>query len=203
MNPVPHEEIVSGLKSGDSAAWQALFQQFAPDVWKFAARRMDGKAAVGVADVVQETMMAAAKSAATYDPDRGSLWSWLRGIASRQIALAYRTDARHDVLTRSADEIQQTGGELARWLDDSSDLPSDLLACEETVGLVHQALARLSDEYSDLLTAKYLDEFGVEQIASDQQATTTSVQSKLARARKAFRDSFDRTGKYIDGVPHE
>ena len=193
MNQLQQREIADGLRTGDPAAWRAVFREYAPQVWRFVARRMEGKAAAGIADVVQETMMSAARAAAAYDSERGSLWNWLRGIAKKQIALAYRTDARQDVLKRAADELLQSGGRLARWLDDTSELPEDFLARAETVQLVRGALNQLPVDYGDLLTAKYLDEMSVEQIATLRGSTATSVQSKLARARQAFRDIFDTT----------
>ena len=48
-----------------------------------------------VADVVQETFLAAARSAATFDPGRGPLRVWLWGIARRHVALHYRKKALH------------------------------------------------------------------------------------------------------------
>ena len=151
---------------------------------------MHGKAAANVADVVQETMLAAAKSAKNYDPDAGSIWNWLRGIAKNQVALAFRNDQRHDILKRGSNELLQTQGLLAKWLSETSDLPEDLLAQKETVQLVHGTLAKLPEDYSDLLSAKYLDEQSVEQIAQTRGMTSVSVQSKLARARKAFKEHF-------------
>lgn len=193
MNQKRQLEIASGLQSGDPTAWRQLFKEYAPQVWQFVARRMEGKAASGISDVVQETMLAAAKSACSFDLQRGSIWNWLSGIAKNQIALAYRTNARQDVCKRAADELLQSGGRLAKWLNDSSELPEDLLAQAETVQLVRGALNRLPQDYGDLLTAKYLDELTVQQIADSRGSTTTSVQSKLARARQAFREIFETT----------
>jgi len=183
-------EIVEGLRAGDPDAWRSLFKEYASKLWHYVARRMQGRAAEGIQDVVQETMLAAARSAGNFDESAGTIWSWLRGIAHNQIALAYRNRARQDVLNRAADELQQTGGRLAAWLNDSSDLPEDLLARVETSELVRSALGRLPGDYSDLLTAKYLDEKSIEQIADENDTTVASVNSKLARARKAFRETF-------------
>ena len=183
-------EIAERLKAGGSTAWRELFREFAPEVWRFVARRMVGKSSANVADVVQETMLSAARSAKNYDPQLGTIWNWLRGIAQNQIALAFRNAKRHDILKRSANELMQTQGQLKKWLDDTSDLPEDLLVQQETVELVHGALAQLPPDYSDLLTAKYLDEESVEEIANARGLTAVSVQSKLARARKAFKELF-------------
>ena len=188
-------EIADRLKAGDAAAWQHVCREFAPEVWRFVARRMLGKSAANVADVVQETMFAAARSANNFDPQRGTIWNWLRGIAKNQIALSFRDARRHDILERSANELLQTQGRLAKWLSDTSDLPEDVLGQKETAELVHGVLEKLPEDYSDLLTAKYLDEHSVEQIATARGMTAVSVQSKLARARKAFKEHFQTNQK--------
>lgn len=191
MNQEQQQEIAEGLRAGNPAAWSRLFDEYAPQVWTFVARKM-GNSAAGVADVVQETMVAAAASAKNYSSERGSLTNWLLGIANRQVASANRSNKRSDVLVRLADELHASGGRLGHWLDNAGEIPDDHLAQEETVELVHQALGRLPEEYNDLLTAKYLDDHSVAAIAMDRGMTVVSVQSKLARARKAFRDVFKK-----------
>src|SRR4249920_1732300 len=72
-----HERrLARGLRDGKIDAWQALYDAFAERVWRGVARLLGGNGA-DVADVVQETMLAAAKSALSFDPERGSLWLWL------------------------------------------------------------------------------------------------------------------------------
>ena len=62
----------------------------------------------------------------------------------------------------------------------------------DLAALVRQTLTELNDDYGSLLAAKYLDEESVEQIAAAERTTATAVRSKLARARRAFRDAFDQ-----------
>ena len=66
-------EIADQLKAGDPAAWQHVCREFAPEVWRYVARRMPGKSAANVADVVQETMFAAARAAQKFDPQQGAI----------------------------------------------------------------------------------------------------------------------------------
>ena len=189
-----HAEIATGLKAGSAEAWQALFDEFAPRVWQYTANRMLGPAAANVPDVVQETMLAAAKSAAKFDPDRGSIWSWLTGIASNQIALHFRQAARQDLLNRAANELQHgSGGRLARWFEQTELQPIAQQSQAETSDLVQQALTKLPPEYAQLLVAKYLDQQTIQEIADSQNTSVASVNSKLARARQSFRSQFSPT----------
>jgi len=65
-----HERrIAHGLRDGKTDAWQALYDAYAERVWRGVARLL-GPHSTDVADVVQETMMAAARSAATFDAAR-------------------------------------------------------------------------------------------------------------------------------------
>jgi RNA polymerase sigma-70 factor (ECF subfamily) len=182
-------EVARGLRAGRPDAWRTLYDALAERVWRGVARLL-GPASADVADVVQETMLAAARSARSYDPDSGSLWNWVWGIARHQVALHFRKKARHDQLRLSGE--WQSGGRLARWLDGVEDAPADLLETAELAALVRLALAELPDDYEVLLTAKYLDGLSVEQIAARDGGTETAVRSKLARARDAFRKAFLR-----------
>ncbi len=174
-------EIVRGLHDGRPDAWQALHDAYAPRVWQGVARLL-GQASADVADVVQETMLAAARSARSYDPVKGSLWVWLWGIARNQVLLHYRRRERQDRWKHC--DI------LAEWSNRAEPPPLELLESAELQALVRAALIELDGPYETLLTAKYLEGDSVGQIASREKTTETAVRSKLARAREAFRQVF-------------
>ena len=100
MDEQQERELARGLRQGEVMAWRALYDAFAERVWRTVARLM-GPGSADVADVVQETFLAAARSARTYDPDRGTLWLWLWGIARRHVAVHYRKENRHDLAARN------------------------------------------------------------------------------------------------------
>ena len=177
-------DVARGLRDGNPDAWRALYDAFAERVWRGVARLL-GHSCADVADVVQETMLAAARSARTFDPACGSLWNWVWGIARLQVALHFRKKQRRDRLT-------DPDGRIARWLDGSDPPPTDLLETAELAASVRFALTELPDDYESLLTAKYLDGESVETIAGRERSTAVAVRSKLARAREAFRNVFLR-----------
>jgi RNA polymerase sigma-70 factor (ECF subfamily) len=183
--------VARGLREGRPDAWRVLYDAFAERVWRGVARLL-GPGSADVADVVQETMLAAARSARTYDPTKGSLWLWLWGIARVQVALHFRKQQRHDRLRQSGDWLAASNRRLAHWLDRGEAPPPDLLEAAELAQVVRATLAELSPDYESLLTAKYLDGESVEQIAGREHSTPTAVRSKLARAREAFRQAFTR-----------
>jgi RNA polymerase sigma-70 factor (ECF subfamily) len=184
-------DIVRGLRAGKPDAWHALYDAFAERIWRGVARLL-GPNSADVADVVQETMLAAAKSARTFDEAIGSLWAWLWGIARLQVALHFRKQGRYDRLKQAGEWLTANNGRLSLWLDGIDPTPADLLESAELSLIVRIALTELSADYESLLTAKYLDGDSVEQIASRERSTETAVRSKLARAREAFRQVFLR-----------
>ena len=161
-----------------------LHEAYAERLWRGVARLL-GPHSAEIADVVQETMMAAAKSARGFDDSRGSLWGWLWGIARIQVALHFRRQERRDRLT-------ERHGQAARPVDGTDAAPPVLLEAAERAGLVRAALGELSDDYELILTAVYLDGETVARIAERERSTETAVRSRLARARDAFRQAFGR-----------
>src|SRR4051812_40360159 len=134
--------LARGLRDGKIEAWQALYDAFAERVWRGVARLL-GPNQTEVADVVQETMLAAAKSAALFDPERGSLWLWLWGIARNQAALHFRKRARVDRFIK-ADTWQAAGdGQLLRWLEGTDPSPPAAALTAEVAELVRATLLEL------------------------------------------------------------
>jgi RNA polymerase sigma-70 factor, ECF subfamily len=190
MDEQQERQVSLGLREGRADAWRTFYEAFAERVWRCAARLM-GPPEDDVADVVQETFMAAARSARSYDPQRGSLWTWLWAIGRRQVALHYRKRARLDRLQQAAEWLAADGS-VGRWLEGKQDTPADALAASELAALVRATLTELPSEYESLLSARYLDGEPVERIAARERTSEVAVRSKLARARQAFRQSFGR-----------
>ena len=197
MNCDP-EQLARGLRAGSAEAWNALYDAFAEAVWRSVARRV-GPHAAEVADIVQETFLAAARSARTFDPARGSLWSWLSGIARRQAALHFRRKQTRPAAggsdvgnTLRGVPATAASANLLDWLDGRAAEPVDLLAAAETAAAVRRALGQLPLDYETLLVGKYMDGLSLEELAEDDDSTASAISSKLARARRAFREAFEK-----------
>lgn len=181
------EQIAPGLRQGDREAWARLYEAFAERLWREVSRLMGG-AASDVADVVQEVFLAAAKSARQFDPARGTLWMWLTGIARRQAALRFRRRSSELELARRW--WASLDGKAGSWLAGSGDAPDEALAAKEMASLVRAALLEMPAHYGDLLTRRYLDGLTAGEIARQTGSTAEAVRAKLARGRRAFRETF-------------
>ena len=187
LTDIDQSAVIRGLRSGDRHAWTMLYDTYSVAVWRFVARLIGGDAAA-VADVVQEVFLAAAGSAAKFDAERGTLYSWLMGIAQHQVAAHWRQASRAARLKQLA--ISEVGP-LRQWLDSEQPL-DDLLLRRELADLVRGVLAELSPDYAALLTAKYLDDRTVEEMSDELGGSSDAIKSKLARARREFRNRFEQ-----------
>jgi RNA polymerase sigma-70 factor, ECF subfamily len=197
MDEHREREIALGLQTGKPEAWHALYDEFAGRLWQSVARQM-GSHHAEVPDIVQETMLAAARSARQFDVLRGSLWMWLSGIARNNVALHFRKHKRRDRLTSGMNGTA-IAAQLLPWLENRQTDPSAALESAELTELVRAALTEIPPDYETLLVAKYIDEITVEQLAAAESSTPVAIRSKLARARQAFRETFVRSSGCSSG----
>jgi len=189
MDKNVEKAIAQGLQQGSQQAWLQLYEAYVGPVWRNISRLTGGDSAV-IADLVQETFLAAARSARNFNTDRGTLWVWLWAIARRQIALYYRKQ-KPKVVTHLAHKWWASlGSEKLDWIDAKADMPLDILESKELALLVRLALSRLPGDYQTILLSKYVDNRSAEQIAGQMGCSEAAVRSKLARARTAFRNVF-------------
>ncbi len=196
LNPQEQLDVGDRLRSGDRTAWAALYENYSVAIWRLTARLV-GSDAAGVADIVQEVFLAAAGSARRFDPEQGTLWSWLAGITHRQVSNFWRKAERADRWRALA----ESGRFDVAALLESDETPEDILEQRELANLVRRVLAELATDYAMLLTSKYLDDRSLEDIAADIGSSVEATKSRLARARREFRAAFELLVGSDQGAP--
>jgi RNA polymerase sigma-70 factor (ECF subfamily) len=181
------QAVVHGLRLGDRNAWSALYDGYSADVWRYVARLV-GSETSAVADIVQETFLAAARGARQFDQARGPLWAWLAGIAHHQSSLYWR---QINKVQRLKELVEARADQLQRWLQDT-DAADEVWQRQELADAVRGILSELPADYSALLTGKYLDELSLEELSRNLGGTVEATKSKLARARREFRTRMER-----------
>lgn len=179
-------DIVIGLRKGDRDAWDLLCQRYSGRVWTYVAR-MIGADQQAAADVFQESLLAVARAGRGLSADTDRLWPWLASICHRQAALHWRKTYRRE----------QHESAIGPTENPSVD-PFDALARQELVESIRVLLAELPSEYAAILTAKYLDDLSVAEIVELMGGTTEGVRSKLARARREFRERYERMFSIVE-----
>lgn len=164
--------------SGDTRAWRGWYDAHFARLAAYARWRCGGLRDLAD-DVIQETWLAAVRRLAHFDPDRGTFFDWLCGIASNAARNAIRARRRQSAKVRA--------------LVPADDAPSPEVRESEAGERVAVALAELPDHYERALRAKYLDGETVAEIAARTGESAKAVESQLTRARQAFREAYERT----------
>jgi RNA polymerase sigma-70 factor (ECF subfamily) len=205
QDDIDHLAVIRGLRDGRRESWAMLYDRYSTDVWRYVARLVGHPA--DVADVVQETFLAAARSARQFDAARGTLWGWLAGIAHHQASQYWR---RSGQTTRLRALAESRAIELRQWTNGAASV-DELWRQRELADVVRGVLAELPADYVWLLTAKYLDDCSLDELARETGSTVEAVKSKLARARREFRARFEMVaraeqrdpGMAIPGLPED
>lgn len=141
-----------------------------------------------MADAVQETFLGAARNFEQFDSDRGTVWAWLTGIAHRQAALHWRQVARNRI-DPSGPSVEDTSNEYSANSFRETESPLDVA---ETASIVRRVLAELPVDSAAILAAKYCDGSSVAELVKQFGGTTEGIRSKLARARRDFKQRYER-----------
>jgi RNA polymerase sigma-70 factor (ECF subfamily) len=175
-------------RAGDKTAIARFYDAHVDGLYTFVYYRV-GRDTSLAEDVVQETFAVAMSRQADYDPARGSVGSWLTVLSRNVIRDHMRAHKRTDELAATWNKIDAT---LAQTFASMAErpLPGEVLERAETRDLVHMAVANLPEQYRNALTRKYVDGESLETLAGEFGISVEATKSLLARARRAFRDTF-------------
>jgi RNA polymerase sigma-70 factor (ECF subfamily) len=173
---------------GDAGAIARFYDANVDGLFAFVCYRVGGDTSLAE-DVVQETFAIALSRRAEYDPARGSASSWLVVLSRNVIRDHLRAQRRSDGLQAAWERIDAT---LAQSFAAMAERPlaGDVLERAETRDLVHAVIANLPEQYRAALTRKYIDGESLETLAGELGISVDATKSLLARARRAFRDTF-------------
>jgi len=182
-------------RAGDAEAIAKLYDAHVAGLYAFVFYRV-GRDAALAEDVVQETFANALSRQAEYDASRGSIGSWLavlsRNVIRDHLRAHHRGDELRDAWQRIDATLAQTFAAMAE-----RPLPGEVLERAETRDLVHMAIANLPEQYRAALTRKYVDGETLETIAGELGISIDATKSLLARARRAFRDTFAALSSHL------
>jgi RNA polymerase sigma factor (sigma-70 family) len=142
------ESLLSRLKDWeDDKSWREFFGIYRKLLFSFAVKA--GLSEQESEEVVQETIISVAKTIKEfqYDPKRCSFKSWLRHLAQKRIADAFRRRARQPQAARSARTSTQTAA-IERLPDPNAANLEDLWEEEWRKELLEAAVARVKLEVS-------------------------------------------------------
>jgi RNA polymerase sigma-70 factor (ECF subfamily) len=172
--------LIARAMEGDRSAYATLFERHAPRIYRMAYLLLHDAAAAE--DAVQETFARALDGFHRFDPDRGSLRSWLLSTSRNAIRDQLRAHRRDDRIDAS----------LARALAalDREPLSDEVIERAETGDLVNMTIANLHEQYRTVLHGKYVEGATLQELSARLGISAEATKSLLARARRAFREVF-------------
>ena len=159
-------DLLRLARSGDAEAFNTLYRQRANAVYRFALH-MSGDVSIAE-EVLQETFLALIRESSGFDPSRGTLASYVYGIARNRVR-----------------KYVATGREFVEHDEDvagGADLFADMTR-RETVESVRQAVLALPGVYRETVVLCELQELTYEEAADVIGCPVGTVRSRLHRGR--------------------
>jgi RNA polymerase sigma-70 factor, ECF subfamily len=185
-------------RAGDRDAIARFYDAHVDGLYTFIYYRV-GRDTSLAEDVVQETFAIALSRHADYDPARGSIATWLTVLSRNVIRDHLKAHRRSDELATAWERIDATLAQTFAAMAERP-LPGEVLERAETRDLVHMAVANLPEQYRTALTRKYVDGESLETLAGELGISVDAAKSLLARARRAFRDTFATMSAHLSEV---
>jgi RNA polymerase sigma-70 factor (ECF subfamily) len=183
------QRLLDRAGQGDERALARLYQAHVDGLYAFVFYRV-GRDAALAEDVVQETFTQALARPGAYDPERGSVQSWLCTLSRNVIRDHLRQHRRSSELAQAWDRIDESLAQIFAALDQVP-LTDEVIARDETRDLVNMTIANLPEKYREVLHAKYVEGASLTDVARRMELSEDATKSLLARARRAFRQTFD------------
>jgi RNA polymerase sigma-70 factor (ECF subfamily) len=164
------------MLGGDAGAFEALYDRRQGGIYRYALR-MTGSQSFAE-DVTQEVFLSLIRDRSDYQPSRGSVKSYLYGMARYRLLKRLQRE-RSFVSLDTSDDADGAGDDLRSEYD-----PFHELAQEEVVGLVRQAVLSLPEHFREVIVLCYLQEMSYADAAEIISCPIGTVRSRLARARE-------------------
>lgn len=177
-------DLLRRMRAGDASAMSALYQRHQAPLFRFSVLRA-GSSDIA-ADVVQDVFIALIEGKLAFDPMRGSLSSFLYGVARNFLLKRDEAARRYVSMTRESDEDNYD-----HEIEDSAPTPIERLLASERAERVREALAQIAPHYRDVLILYEMQDMSYVEIADICHIDIGTVRSRLSRARAKFLQLLD------------
>lgn len=170
------EDLLRRAGAGDADAFTTLYRRRQAGIFRFALQMCGSE---GIAeDVTQEVFMTLVRESQLFDPARGTLASYLYGIARNQVLRRLEKE-RHFVAL--VDETMDDGHATAHPVAEHDPLAE--LTRRELIESVRQAVLALPAHYREVVVLCELHELSYAEAAAALNCAVGTVRSRLYRAR--------------------
>jgi RNA polymerase sigma-70 factor, ECF subfamily len=168
-------QLLRSMLAGDEEALIILYRRRQAGIYRF-AYQMSGSAALAD-DVTQEVFLFVMRDGHLFDPNRGSLSSFLLGVTRNYVLRRLRGE---HLLTSLSDDPE---GEGIDWPIANESSPLEDLTRAESIELVRKAVLSLPERYREVVVLCELQEMSYGEAAEVLDCAIGTVRSRLHRAR--------------------
>ena len=164
--------------SRDKAAFGQLFDFFAPRLKGFIMR--SGVSGAEAEDIVQDVMLSVWHKAASFDPHRAQVSSWVYQIARN----------------RQVDILRKTRRPVPEELKEEPETQADsvqIIALEQETEKLRNALATLSEDQRDMVEKAYLGELSHSEIQAETGLPLGTIKSRIRLGLERLRHELKGT----------
>jgi len=184
---IHEQKLIGTIIAGDKKALREFYKTFKPKLERFFGRRISDQH--DCEEVVADTLLSAIDSLPLFS-GKSKLSTWVMAIAKHELVDYYR---RKKVKTFIFSHFPFLENLVSKALG-----PELALEEKEAKKKIAGVFEKISEGYVEILRLKYMDGLSMREIAERLEITVKAVESKLSRARKAFRKYF---GKKIQITP--
>ncbi len=178
------EEVMHLVQEGDPRAFELLYDRHGGASFSLAYRMVGNR--VTAEDISQEAFLSIWRSRARYQPERGSVRTWVLGIVHHRAIDALRRNLVHDRRRASAEGIEER--HEARELTDVE------VHRREDARQVRAALESLPEDQSRVIQLGYFGGYSHSQIAEMLEMPIGTVKGRmrlgLDKLRKGIQEQF-------------
>jgi RNA polymerase sigma-70 factor (ECF subfamily) len=174
LDDLPDLELVRQIAGRRGDALAAVFRRHQAAVFRFCRLMVGSREAAE--DLTQEVFIALGRAAERYDGARGSLQTYLFGIARNMIWQRYRRNRLR--LEVSLDKVDEDSSALASFTD-----PADEMSRAQMLRRLRVAILQLPVHYREALVLCELNGLSYEEAAIVAGCPIGTIRSRLSRAR--------------------
>lgn len=177
LDRLADEDLLVEIRRGDTDAFDVLYQRHARVLYSLAYRLLGDREAAE--DLVQEALLAAWRSAASYVPARGSVRAWLLTILRNRgidILRAWDTRSRRDQALASESRVESASVDTeGEWLDRSMK------------GMIRREVGDLPEQQALVVSLAYYGGFSHHEISDMLDLPLGTVKSRMRLALERLR----------------
>ncbi len=187
-NRIIETELIESAAKGDAAAFGKIYILLRDPIYGFAFRMLgDGSTAE---EITQETFVFFIENLKKYQKERGSLLSFLCGVARNRIMHYLRNNGNKFEVSRDDSD------DFVEPFDESGSSPLEILLEHELEIKVRESLAKLPPLQREAIILREMHELSYEEIAKITGDDINAVKVRLFRAR---RNLARRIAPYLKG----